>query len=86
VPVEVLQEGGPIERHSVLLEVLERKRETVVDPNESRLRGEQLIGQPFGDAPPRPILAWLGGGCTSLGTAPDAAMKTRRPLRLETGV
>jgi hypothetical protein len=31
VAVEVLQEGGPIERHSVLLKVLERKRETVVD-------------------------------------------------------
>jgi len=36
VALEIVKEGRPVERQSVLLEVLQRKRKVVVDADERR--------------------------------------------------
>ena len=55
--VEVIEEGRPVERQSVSLEILHREGKAVIDANQRPFRIGKPFDQPFADAPSCPILA-----------------------------
>lgn len=57
MPVEVVEEGRPVERQSVPLEILHREGEAVIDADQRPLRIGKPFDQPFADTPSCPILA-----------------------------
>ena len=40
---EVFEEGGPIGRHAIRIEVAQREREAVIDPHEGLLASAELL-------------------------------------------
>ncbi len=55
---EIVEKGGPIGLQAMGLEIAERKREAMVDPDQRGNVLSQPPNQPFGDATPRPALVW----------------------------
>jgi hypothetical protein len=56
VTSEVFEKGGPVGQKPMDVEVLLRKGERMVDPNESRLPLGDAFNQPSSDAASRPVL------------------------------
>jgi hypothetical protein len=71
--LEIVKEARPVERQSVLLEVLQRKRETVVDADERRFPSESLSTSHSAMLLRLQYLRGLGGGWISCGAVKRSA-------------
>lgn len=58
MPMEVIEEGLPVERQPIPLEILHREGKPVIDTDQHPLWFSKPFDQPFADAPSCPILAW----------------------------
>jgi hypothetical protein len=55
VPLEIIEEGGPVRQQPMDLEIAQGKREGVIDADDRRDVLGESFDQPFRDPAPRPV-------------------------------